>query len=208
MTIAATCAVSEVSRRPSYYRAEQYDSDLSLYYLRARFYNAVSGRFLSRDLKGGYPLMPVSLPKYLYAGGDPINRIDPSGRDLFETVILDDRPFTAASYLNTTACFVGIVAFAASAEIDSKGAAGAALTAIGCLLVNYEAPNEAYAWLKTGLDLGTCAFSAYAAIADVKEYVDKPTGKAEKQLDVDALGGWPRSDNSAIHKSGCPRSRF
>jgi RHS repeat-associated protein len=31
------------------YRGEQYDSDLNLYYLRARYYNPATGRFLSRD---------------------------------------------------------------------------------------------------------------------------------------------------------------
>ena len=33
------------------YRGEQYDSDLGLYYLRARYYNPLTGRFLSRDPK-------------------------------------------------------------------------------------------------------------------------------------------------------------
>jgi uncharacterized protein RhaS with RHS repeats len=32
-----------------FYRGEQYDSDLGLYYLRARYYNPLTGRFLSRD---------------------------------------------------------------------------------------------------------------------------------------------------------------
>jgi RHS repeat-associated protein len=31
------------------YRGEQYDPDLGLYYLRARYYNPVTGRFMSRD---------------------------------------------------------------------------------------------------------------------------------------------------------------
>ncbi len=34
------------------YRGEQYDSDLGLYYLRARYYNPVTGRFMSRDPRG------------------------------------------------------------------------------------------------------------------------------------------------------------
>ena len=33
------------------YRGEQYDSDLGLYYLRARYYNPITGRFMSRDPK-------------------------------------------------------------------------------------------------------------------------------------------------------------
>jgi hypothetical protein len=36
MTTAAICATREVSWRPSFYRGEQYDSDLGLYYLRIR----------------------------------------------------------------------------------------------------------------------------------------------------------------------------
>jgi RHS repeat-associated protein len=69
------------------YRGEQYDSDLGLYYLRARYYNPNTGRFVSLDPKehspyefGRKPLNPARLHKYLYAGGDPVNRIDPTGR--------------------------------------------------------------------------------------------------------------------------------
>jgi RHS repeat-associated protein len=65
------------------YRGEQYDPDLGLYYLRARYYNPQTGRFLSRDPEDGDPLDPKTLHKYLYAGGNPINRIDPSGKDDF-----------------------------------------------------------------------------------------------------------------------------
>jgi RHS repeat-associated protein len=46
MTTAAICAAREVSWSPSFYRGEQYDYDLSLYYLRARYYNPATGRFL------------------------------------------------------------------------------------------------------------------------------------------------------------------
>jgi RHS repeat-associated protein len=62
------------------YRAEQYDSDLGLYYLRARYYNPATGRFLSRDPDEGKYWEPATLHKYLYANGDPVNGIDPSGR--------------------------------------------------------------------------------------------------------------------------------
>ena len=53
----------------------------------ARYYNPSTGRFLSRDPLDGDPTDPQSLHKYLYAGGDPVNRIDPSGRaDSIETI--------------------------------------------------------------------------------------------------------------------------
>jgi len=63
------------------YRGEQYDSDLGLYYLRARYYNPNTGRFMSRDLEDGKAKDPASLHKYLYADGDPVNMSDPRGRE-------------------------------------------------------------------------------------------------------------------------------
>jgi RHS repeat-associated protein len=62
------------------YRGEQYDPDLKLYYLRARYFNPLTGRFLTRDPANGQTVDPRTLHKYLYAGGDPINYRDPSGR--------------------------------------------------------------------------------------------------------------------------------
>jgi RHS repeat-associated protein len=46
----------------------------------ARYYNPQTGRFLSRDPEDGNPRDSRSLHKYLYADGDPVNRIDPRGR--------------------------------------------------------------------------------------------------------------------------------
>jgi RHS repeat-associated protein len=66
------------------YRGEQYDSDLGLYYLRARYYNPLTGGFMSRDPEDGKVKYPKSLHKYLYAEGDPVNRRDPRGREALE----------------------------------------------------------------------------------------------------------------------------
>lgn len=52
-----------------FYRSEQFDSDLGLYYLRARYYNPLTGRFMGRDPLDGSTFDPASLHKYLYAGG-------------------------------------------------------------------------------------------------------------------------------------------
>ena len=66
------------------YRGEQFDSVLGIYYLRARYYNSGTGRFLTVDPLEGSPSDPTTLHKYLYAGGDPVNRIDPRGRENIE----------------------------------------------------------------------------------------------------------------------------
>ena len=70
------------------YRGEQWDPDLGLCYLRARYYNPLSGRFMSRDPNNGEIKDPISLHKYLYAKGDPINALDPTGRDWTEYKLL------------------------------------------------------------------------------------------------------------------------
>ena len=74
------------------YRGEAFDSNLGLYYLRARWMNPITGRFLSRDTVNGDIANPPTLHKYLYAGGDPVNRVDPTGRSLGEDADLDQIP--------------------------------------------------------------------------------------------------------------------
>jgi len=61
------------------YRGEQYDSDVGLYYLRARYFDPLTGGFLTRDSDVGDITNPVTLAKYRYAIGDPVNFSDPSG---------------------------------------------------------------------------------------------------------------------------------
>jgi len=73
------------------YRGEQYDPDLSLYYLRARYMNPLTGRFLSRDPEEGDAADPESLHKYLYANADPVNQSDPTG----ESTVAEEEEVTS-----------------------------------------------------------------------------------------------------------------
>jgi RHS repeat-associated protein len=66
------------------YRGEQYDPDLNLYYLRARYFNPLTGRFLSRDPETGRINVPAALHKYLYAGANPVSFEDPSGEGIID----------------------------------------------------------------------------------------------------------------------------
>jgi len=61
------------------YTGEQYDSNLSQYYLRARYYNPANGRFNRMDPFAGNNQDPQSLHKYLYANCSPTMNVDPSG---------------------------------------------------------------------------------------------------------------------------------
>jgi RHS repeat-associated protein len=63
------------------YCGEQCDPDLGFYYLRARYMNANTGRFWTMDTHEGDPEDPLSLHRYLYCTGNPINEKDPRGLD-------------------------------------------------------------------------------------------------------------------------------
>jgi uncharacterized membrane protein YeaQ/YmgE (transglycosylase-associated protein family) len=52
-----------------------------MYYLRARYYDPLNGRFNQIDPYAGSPQDPQSLHKYLYAHANPVNGIDPSGEE-------------------------------------------------------------------------------------------------------------------------------
>ena len=61
------------------FAGEQFDGELGQYYLRQRFYDAGVGRFTRRDSWEGRIGEPVTLHKYLYGNGNPVNFVDPSG---------------------------------------------------------------------------------------------------------------------------------
>jgi RHS repeat-associated protein len=61
------------------YAGEQYDAHLGSYYLRARWYDAATGRFNRMDPFAGNSSDPKSLHKYTYAHANPVMGTDPSG---------------------------------------------------------------------------------------------------------------------------------
>jgi len=59
-----------------------------LYYLRARYYNPVTGRFLSVDPEAG-----EGQRRYEYAGADPVNGLDPTGNEaIIEFALINNYP--------------------------------------------------------------------------------------------------------------------
>jgi RHS repeat-associated protein len=61
------------------FAGEQFDSGLSQYYLRARYYNPDTGRFDSSDPMSAVGADPRELDRYAYARNDPADRTDPTG---------------------------------------------------------------------------------------------------------------------------------
>ncbi|WP_066494857.1 RHS repeat-associated core domain-containing protein [Abyssisolibacter fermentans] len=61
------------------YSGEYYDESTGLYYLRARYYNPYTGRFISEDSYWGEDSNPLSLNLYVYCYNDPVRFVDPTG---------------------------------------------------------------------------------------------------------------------------------
>jgi len=64
---------------PYQYTGEAWDAEVELLYLRARYYQPEVGRFVTKDPWAGDYDCPGTLNPYAYAGGNPVNRVDPSG---------------------------------------------------------------------------------------------------------------------------------
>lgn len=65
------------------YNTQQLDSESNMYFLRARYYDPETGRFISRDPVKGTLDIPQTLNPYSYAINNPINLSDPSGENPF-----------------------------------------------------------------------------------------------------------------------------
>ena len=64
---------------PFRYRGYYYDTDLGMYYLQSRYYDARIGRFINAD---GYVSTGQGLTgnnMFAYCGNNPVNRVDPTG---------------------------------------------------------------------------------------------------------------------------------
>ncbi len=75
----AAAASSGGTVNPFLFQGQQFDPASNDYYLRARYYDPTMGRFLSQDPFAGVDTNPLSLHRYLYTSGDPVNYADPTG---------------------------------------------------------------------------------------------------------------------------------
>ncbi len=111
-----TVAQTGLTTNEFLYRGEQFDSALAMYYLRARWYVPRTGRFLTadkleREEVGACDCGPSKRvligvqPLFAYANSDPLNLIDPSGREAFFSVArLAQVVVFAAATFPATAC--------------------------------------------------------------------------------------------------------
>ncbi len=151
------------------YTGEQWDSDLGMYYLRARYYKPDHGRFWTQDTFEGSQSDPLSLHKYLYAADNPVNMVDPSGEN--SDVI---------SFNISGAMAASLAAFTAASIYEAK------THAIGNLMVA--------AWNQTTADASSLADAAESALSVARTSVRdllkqakeilKQTGRLVQQIKV------------------------
>lgn len=65
--------------QPYRFVGEPYDPNTGFYYNRARWLDPAVGRFVRPDPFRGVIHDPLTLHRYLYAGADPVNNVDPTG---------------------------------------------------------------------------------------------------------------------------------
>jgi RHS repeat-associated protein len=71
---------------PYLYTGENLDQETGLQYLRARYYDPATGRFISRDPMRGTLTNPITQNPYIYAGDNPTAYVDPSGQQAEEII--------------------------------------------------------------------------------------------------------------------------
>jgi len=77
---------SETVANPIRYAGEYQDDESGYYYLRARYYDPVYSRFVSRDTNEGKVTNPLTLNLYAYCNENPVMGVDPSGNQAVQVM--------------------------------------------------------------------------------------------------------------------------
>ena len=119
--------ITNTGTTANFYRfsGEQFDPNLGFIYLRARYLNPNSGRFMTRDSLAGKTFDPASLHRYTYVANNSVNAIDPSGHEFNLVGTLTAISISARLFVSYVGALVG------SAKLISARAGGQAFNQIG-----------------------------------------------------------------------------
>lgn len=100
--------------RTSYeFAGREWDWESGLMYMRARYYDPASGRFLQQDPSAGAVSSPISvINPYVYAANSPSNLTDPSGLSFFGSLFsafVDPFTMAASVSLNVASMITNVV---------------------------------------------------------------------------------------------------
>jgi RHS repeat-associated protein len=165
-----------------------FDSCVLINHLRARYYNPITGRFMSRDPEDGVHRNPKTLHKYLYVGGDPVNWSDPRGRaEEANYVFTLEKSFKAAVVFNAIGCGIGIGSSLVTGtimEVFKEDPKGAVATAWGCLTMTVSATGVVQVGLDT-IALAGCGWALYQAYNAENDYFDDLNAEKYEKADED-----------------------
>ena len=154
-----------------YYSGYQYDSKTGLYYLRSRYYNPETARFITEDSFTGYYTDPLSLNKYTYCHNNPISYHDPDG-------------FASTGWWWWLAAAVVVAALVVATIVTAGGAAAgiAAIAAAANGIAVASTATTVLAFASIGAGLGLTAVGILASIDAVDTY--SSTKKLDSALDT------------------------
>ncbi len=109
---------------PRRYAGYWYDTALGLYFMKARMYDSVLGRFLSEDpITSGNTALDAN--PYLYCANSPLTRIDPSGKVIFLAALVMYSIIAVTAYYSYKD--VKTLASPSSSKLDKGVSAGSLL---------------------------------------------------------------------------------
>ena len=133
---------------PYQFTGEMRDAN-GLTYLRARYLDSGTGRFISRDIWGGDYNRPLSLNRWGYVEGNPVNYIDPTGHYATSStgnVAVPAQPSTQAQIYS-------VLARTGSQEVISS--------AFGCSELLQNDDDKCKGWVVCANDLSVQDMQAY-----------------------------------------------
>jgi RHS repeat-associated protein len=160
------------------YDGEQWDSDLGMYYLRARYYSQKLGRFWSADPFEGVQDDPLTLHKYLYCRASPVLRVDPLG---LSDGTIGGQAANGGIMGLVSSLTIRVVAHTMSFVARNPGLVRAMLIGQGAITMYsiHEDPSQAFLYIESG------GFAADAQL--FSEAMQDIRGAAAIYKDLDSL---------------------
>jgi len=180
------------------YTGHEKDSTSGLTYMKARYYDGLTGRFLSNDPVGFNTANPMSFNRYSYGNNNPLKYVDPDGRQVIDItlrieVITPNGTDLALGYSNPHEPFADLKG---SRRIRGGGlSARIAKGAIQSARSPNRPPKSVNVGIGKGVPKNGKQFSGYhkpwtsgATPNSTYTHIDPKTGKAKQNAIYDADG--------------------